>query len=633
MRLWNEEMAAGAHMLRLETLQRLGGAQSIVRTHLDTVMNKLPESERDIAARLFRYLVTPSGMKIAHTPADLASYVELPDADASRVLMLLGSPEVRILRSVSPPPDQPDHLRYEIFHDVLGASILDWRRRYTEHQTQEEFRRQEHERLNREQEEAERQRELRDARRLRRRVTVLSLLLIITVASTAFAFYQWRAVRRANKVSLSHEITAHATAQLASDPQLSLLLAIEAVKVSPTDGAKKALKDALLQTHIEFVLPHKGEVRNAVFNRDGTLIATAALSDTVKVWDAKTGVLVQELQPQDDPVKYPKGARKVAFSPDGKYLAAANWEGSTARVWDVSNWQPLPLLKVTPLRKLAEKDQNVYSVAFSPDSSYLITTSDDPSPQVWKVGTWEQEAVLQGVKTAPLAGAGTQLQGGTQQSPGTPPQQLAGESRSTELKGHSSAVFNVDFSPDGKHVITMGQSIVALVWQVGTWKPELKLIGHAASVYGAGVSQDSKLVVTASSDRTARVWELETGKPLGPFLNHPHIVYDAAFSPVKDDIATACWDYIGRIWRKAPDKEWTVVSELRGHKNWVYSVAFSPKGDFVVTGSADKSARVWRTTDPTDVPDSIAALLELARKRIGQRSLSPEEQKKYGIRH
>ncbi len=634
MRLWNEEMAAGSHLLRLETLQRLGGAQSIVRTHLDTVMNKLPESERDIAARLFRYLVTPSGMKIAHTPADLASYVELPDADASRVLMLLGSPEVRILRSVSPPPDQPDNLRYEIFHDVLGASILDWRRRYTEQQTQERIKREEQERLKKEQAEAERQRERMESLRLRKQVSGLSLLLIIAIAATGVAIYQWRAARRANKESRSRAIAAHAFAHVASDPDLSLLLAIEAVKESPTNEARQALKAALLQTHTELVLPHNGEVRNAVFNHDGTLIATAALSEPVKVWDAKTGALVKELQPQDDPGKYSKGARKVSFSPDGKYLVAANLEGSTARVWEVSNWQPLPLLKVTPLRKLAEKDQRVYSAAFSPDSSYLITTSDDPSPQVWKVETWEQEAVLQGVKTAPPPQGGAQPppQEGTQQPPGTPPSSPpAGDARPMELKGHTGAVFDVNFSPDGKHIITTGQSSVVLVWQVGgTWKPELRLNGHTASVYGAGVSQDSKLVVTASGDRTARVWYLETGKEQEHFLNHPHIVYDAAFSPVKDDIATACWDYNARIWRQTPDKVWTVLSEFRGHKNWIYSVAFSPKGDFMVTGGADKSARVWRTTDPTDLPDSIDDLLELARKRPQTRQpLTPQEQQKF----
>src|SRR5262249_32356329 len=33
-RLWDEEMAAGSHTLRISTFERLGGAESIVRTHV-----------------------------------------------------------------------------------------------------------------------------------------------------------------------------------------------------------------------------------------------------------------------------------------------------------------------------------------------------------------------------------------------------------------------------------------------------------------------------------------------------------------------------------------------------------------------------------------------------------------------
>jgi len=71
-RLWEEENAAGSGVLRLETLDRLGGAERIVPTHLDAAMAKLSRPERDVAARIFHFLVTPSGTKIAHRASDLA---------------------------------------------------------------------------------------------------------------------------------------------------------------------------------------------------------------------------------------------------------------------------------------------------------------------------------------------------------------------------------------------------------------------------------------------------------------------------------------------------------------------------------------------------------------------------------
>ena len=50
---------------RLATLAMLGGADRIVRTHLDQVMSGLNPEDREIAAQAFNFLVTPNGTKIA----------------------------------------------------------------------------------------------------------------------------------------------------------------------------------------------------------------------------------------------------------------------------------------------------------------------------------------------------------------------------------------------------------------------------------------------------------------------------------------------------------------------------------------------------------------------------------------
>ncbi|MEE8258024.1 MAG: hypothetical protein V3R60_09070, partial [Acidobacteriota bacterium] len=135
-RLWDEEMRTGSDILRLETLDRLEGSERIVRTHLDGVMSALPPSEQEAAARVFHHLVTPGGTKIAHTLPDLAEYAGLPQIQLTPMLDDLSGAGMRILRPVAPPLDQPLAPRYEIFHDVLGPAILDWRARYVQAQEQ-----------------------------------------------------------------------------------------------------------------------------------------------------------------------------------------------------------------------------------------------------------------------------------------------------------------------------------------------------------------------------------------------------------------------------------------------------------------------------------------------------------------
>jgi len=130
-RIWDAEMAAGSHTLRFKTLEGLGGAENIVRTHLDTVLKKrLTRSQRVAAARLFRHLVTPSGTKIAHSMQDLATWVGTKPSKIEPVLQELSAPGVRLLRPVAVENAQPDQAFYQIFHDVLAPAIIDWRTRY-----------------------------------------------------------------------------------------------------------------------------------------------------------------------------------------------------------------------------------------------------------------------------------------------------------------------------------------------------------------------------------------------------------------------------------------------------------------------------------------------------------------------
>jgi formylglycine-generating enzyme required for sulfatase activity len=128
-RLWKEEVRNRSGRLRLETLEALKGAEAIVKSHLDEALSGIGDENREICARMFQFLVTESGTKIAHTAPDLASYAGVSVATLQPLLEQLAG-KVRILAPVAPPTDRPDLMRYEIYHDSLGRAVLDWRRRY-----------------------------------------------------------------------------------------------------------------------------------------------------------------------------------------------------------------------------------------------------------------------------------------------------------------------------------------------------------------------------------------------------------------------------------------------------------------------------------------------------------------------
>lgn len=122
--LWQSEADAGSSVLRRGTLSALGGCEEIVGSHVEASLAGLPAKQRSVAARSIRYLVTPSGIKVAHTPRDLAEYADAPPPLVA--VMLQSLCDLRLMRPL-PPEEGSGEARFEVFHDLLAAPMLEWR--------------------------------------------------------------------------------------------------------------------------------------------------------------------------------------------------------------------------------------------------------------------------------------------------------------------------------------------------------------------------------------------------------------------------------------------------------------------------------------------------------------------------
>jgi WD40 repeat protein len=119
---------------------------------------------------------------------------------------------------------------------------------------------------------------------------------------------------------------------------------------------------------LETRLNDNGSTVVLAFSPDGVLLATASFNDRPYGWrvaihDASTGRHVRGLPLSGD---YPRrvGRNCLAFSPNGRLLALC-WRGVMVRLWDTSTWEELPPL---PGNSAGE---DVSSVAFSPDGKTL----------------------------------------------------------------------------------------------------------------------------------------------------------------------------------------------------------------------------------------------------------------------
>lgn len=619
-RLWDEEAAKNSHTLRLETFKQLGRAEQIAKSHLDTTMARLSEEEQSSAAHILRYLVTPAGTKIAQETGALAEWSGLPEAEVQNILNRLSS-GVRILKIVQVPNHPP---RYEIFHDVLADAILGWRARYLQEQKLKETQRL----LEAEKAESEARLKRQTNRTKRLRYVIAGLLLVGVV----IIFLGVKALQ-ARFLAHARELAAYSKSQLDVDPELSLLLAIEAVKQRQTSRAVDALREALINSHVSAVLRdgHVHAIRGVAFSPDGAYVATASWDNTAAIWERANGKLINKLVGTEEEVN------GVAFSNDGLHLVTAGLDGN-AKIWE--NWQtPNPRVKTA-----VSEGKEIWTAMFSPDGKYLVTSGASGKVTVWdwRNNTREKEMTV-GVPTTPTRSPSPGPEALPTASPDLAAAPVSSGSPSASAQPAASRiilVYRASFSPDGEQIVIAGKMQTVLVWK---WRSELdatnplRLGAHVDAVYDAAFSPDGKYVVTGSKDTTAIVWSMsDQGRRRRAMLNLlPNIVRAVAFSVDGKYVITGSDDGVARIWdwqaSGKPEDKAASTNELRGHKDIVFCVAVSRDGKFLVTGSEDHTARVWRTDglNEADVKKmSVDQLLKLASTRV-TRQLTPEEREKY----
>jgi DNA-binding beta-propeller fold protein YncE len=148
-----------------------------------------------------------------------------------------------------------------------------------------------------------------------------------------------------------------------------------------------------------------------------------------------------------------------------------------------------------------------------------------------------------------------------------------------DLSGHDLEILALAFSPDGKRLMSCGDTTVR-VWDVASRKCVTVCRGHKERVTHAAYSQDGNLLASASHDGTIRLWNPATGKEIAtldddganaPFPStHPNF----AFTP---DATKLIAGGRGRItvWDLATRK---VARSIRLADEGYYSIAISPDG-------------------------------------------------------
>jgi WD40 repeat protein len=277
-------------------------------------------------------------------------------------------------------------------------------------------------------------------------------------------------------------------------------------------------------------LEHGGSVTSLAYSPDGRLLAAGEPGQgRVSVWDAVMGKRLWAL-------KNPQGVQSVAFSRDGRRLACGGYE-KKVRIWDMQTGREAPPAWEAPRQAIA--------LALSPADGLLA------------VGQFG-EVKLRDLETGKEVAS---------------------------LPCPFSRIYFLAYSQDGRRLAAAlpGQ---ALVWDVG--RKQL-LRGVKASVNRVALSPDGRFLSFGEDNRVA-VYDLEANQRsfLAGHLRQPAGV--VAWSPDGSRIAAGAGDGVIRVWGAASRTE---ELSLLGHEGAVSRLAFSPDGLRLASGAADGTVRVW----------------------------------------
>lgn len=307
-----------------------------------------------------------------------------------------------------------------------------------------------------------------------------------------------------------------------------------------------------------------------------------AASDSVLglcIWDLSTGTIV------GSPLtEFTSWIDWSCYSPDGRFIASRSSQGQ-ACIWDVNDRGV----------KVLNGPSGFGEIAYSPSGNKLACCNDDCiTIHALESGASANEIPTTGPVQCIAYSPNENLLafGGSDFSVriwgGEPFAEV------TALKGHTSQVTSVSFSPDSSELLSASADATLIRWDMESFQMiNTPFRAHEDSIQCAVYSpRDRHFIASGSEDRTVRFWDIRSITDAKPKSDKDAGVGGFNFiacSPLCTEFASLGTD--GKI-RIYDINSGTVLHVLSGYKQ-VREVAYSSDGRFLASSSSDNRIIIW----------------------------------------
>jgi RNA polymerase sigma factor (sigma-70 family) len=330
---------------------------------------------------------------------------------------------------------------------------------------------------------------------------------------------------------------------------------------------------------------HDGEAEGMSFSHDGKTLAVLSKTEgVITLFETSTGKVVHRL-PASDRGSFPL---VVAFSPDGKVLAAQGRNGAI-RLWDVRTRDLLRTLQPPTQGSAGEYRK----MDFSPNGKLLAAVGGDNLIILWDVASGKPTVELTGHNHGNPAIAFSPDGAVVAVATIKPIVRLYDARNGKFIRGFDPdqrSAFSLGFSPDGTKIATGGRDRI-VISDLATGNELGRCEAKMGGVLDLAFTPDGKTLVSGTEDAKARVWDVVTGKERHVLDSRGWIGRSLALSPDGATVAMGTVYSVIRIWDVATGKE--KFNEPSGHDAPVRALAFSPDGRLLMTGGENQQIQVW----------------------------------------
>lgn len=307
-------------------------------------------------------------------------------------------------------------------------------------------------------------------------------------------------------------------------------------------------------------------------SRSGHLFANSGQEEIIFLWDSLTQNCIAHIR------GYRKGLFWLSVSPDNAFIATSGFD-QKIRIWEIATGKciqtfPIPVngsaIFQDPLTLIISDYYTLYfwhwptgnyskrksktkitALSLDPNGQYLVGTSTtEPFAQLWEIATWQA------------------------------------------LELNKLDAYYCAYHPTKKEIAFASEYEIVHLWDLSKSCTKAILKGHTSTVWGVAYSPDGRYLASCGSDKNVCLWHEQNGTYTlqHTIQDHTDQVKSVAIHPSGQILASGGYDNQILLIEISTG---IVLKHLYGHQSGITCLAFAPDGSFLVSCSHDGTLRFW----------------------------------------